>query len=143
LCEKSEKPVLILIRNIEHGEELNRLIPDSVFLSGRDDTNLRDSTFKKYENKEIPVLIGTMGILSEGISINAIRTLIIAQGGKSEIVAAQSLGRALRRDGDDKQKAIVYEFFDIGNKYTEKHSLQRAKVYKDVGFPVNIEKGKS
>lgn len=142
LCEKSEKPVLVLIRNIEHGEELNRLIPDSVFLSGRDDTDLRDSTFKKYENKEIPVLIGTMGILSEGISINAIRTLIIAQGGKSEIVAAQSLGRALRRDGDDKQKAIVYEFFDIGNKYTEKHSLQRAKVYKDVGFPVNIEKNK-
>ena len=140
LCEKSEKPVLVLIRNIEHGEELNRLIPDSVFLSGRDDTKIRDDIFKRYENKEIPVLIGTMGILSEGISINAIRTLIIAQGGKSDIVATQSLGRALRRDGEDKQKAIVYDFYDIGNKFTEKHSLQRAKTYKQVGFPINIEK---
>lgn len=139
LCEKSEKPVLVLIRNIEHGEELNRLIPDSVFLSGRDDTGFRDEIFKKYENKEIPVLIGTMGILSEGISINAIRTLIIAQGGKSDIVATQSLGRALRRDGDDKQKAIVFDFYDIGNKFTEKHSIQRAKVYKQVGFPVHME----
>ena len=142
LCEKSEKPVLVLIRNIEHGEELNRLIQDSIFLSGRDDNNFRDEVFKRYENKEVPVLIGTMGILSEGISINAIRTLIIAQGGKSEIIAAQSLGRALRRDGDEKQKAIIYEFYDIGNKFTEKHSLQRAKVYKEVGFPVNIEKGR-
>lgn len=140
LCEKSEKPVLILIRNIEHGEELNRLIPDSVFLSGRDDTKLRDEIFKKYERKEVPVLIGTMGILSEGISINAIRTLIIAQGGKSDIVATQSLGRALRRDGEDKQKAVIYDFYDIGNKFTEKHSLQRAKTYKQVGFPVNIKK---
>ena len=143
LCEKSEKPILVLIRNIEHGEELNRLIPNSIFLSGRDNTGFRDDIFKKYERKEIPVLIGTMGILSEGISINAIRTLIIAQGGKSEIVAAQSLGRALRRDGDEKQKAVIYEFYDIGNKFTEKHSLQRAKVYKEVGFPVNIEKGRS
>ena len=140
LCEESEKPVLVLIRNIEHGEELNRLIPDSVFLSGRDDNDFRDETFKKYENKQIPVLIGTMGILSEGISINAIRTLIIAQGGKSDIVTTQSLGRALRRDGEDKQKAVVYDFYDIGNKYTEKHSLQRAKTYKQIGFPVNIKK---
>lgn len=140
LCEKSEKPVLILIRNIEHGEELNKLIPDSIFLSGRDDNDFRDKIFKKYENKEVPVLIGTMGILSEGISINAIRTLVIAQGGKSEIVATQSLGRALRRDGDEKQKAVVYEFMDYGNKFTEKHSVQRAKVYKQVGFPVNLEK---
>ena len=143
LCEKSEKPVLVLIRNIEHGEELNRLIPNSVFLSGRDDNGFRDDIFKKYERKEVPVLIGTMGILSEGISINAIRTLIIAQGGKSEIIAAQSLGRALRRDGDEKQKAVIYEFYDIGNKFTEKHSLQRAKVYKEVGFQVNIEKDRS
>ena len=140
LCEKSEKPVLVLIRNIEHGEELNRLIHDSVFLSGRDDTKLRDDTFEKYENKQIPVLIGTMGILSEGISINAIRTLIIAQGGKSDIVTTQSLGRALRRDGEDKQKAIVYDFYDIGNKFTEKHSMQRAKTYKQIGFPVHMEK---
>lgn len=140
LCEKSEKPVLILIRNIEHGEELNRLIPDSIFLSGRDGNDSRDEVFRKYENKEIPVLIGTLGILSEGISINAIRTLIIASGGKSEIQACQSLGRALRRDGNEKQKAIIYDFYDIGNKYTEKHSFQRAKIYKEVGFPVNIEK---
>lgn len=143
LCEKSEKPVLVLIRNIEHGEELNRIIPNSVFLSGRDDGTLRENTFKKYENKELPVLIGTMGILSEGISINAIRTLIIAQGGKSDIVTTQSLGRALRRDGDEKQKAIVYDFYDYGNKYTEKHSKQRAITYRKIGFPVNLEKPSS
>lgn len=140
LCEKAEKPVLVLIKNIEHGEELNRLIPDSIFLSGRDDNELRSDVFQQYEDKQIPALIGTLGILSEGVSLNSIRTLIIAGGGKSEIMAAQSLGRALRRDGESKQKATVYEFYDLGNKFTEKHSMQRAKIYKEIGFPVNIEK---
>lgn len=140
LCEKAEKPVLVLIKNIEHGEELNKLIPDSIFLSGRDDNELRSDVFQQYEDKKVPVMIGTLGILSEGVSLNSIRTLIIAGGGKSEIMAAQSLGRALRRDGESKQKAVVYEFYDLGNKFTEKHSMQRAKIYKEIGFPVNIEK---
>ena len=139
LCEKSEKPVLVLIRNIEHGEILNSLIPDSVFLSGRDDTKFRDETLKKFGAKEIPVLIGTYQVLGEGISVNAIRTLIICMGGKSDVVSTQALGRVLRKE-EGKEKATVYEFFDIGNKYTEKHSLQRAKIYKQVGFPIHMEK---
>lgn len=139
LCEKSEKPVLVLIRNIEHGEELNRLISDSVFLSGRDDGGIRDEVFKKYENKEIPVLIGSYGILSEGISLNSIRTLIIAGGGRSDIQATQALGRALRNQ-EGKIKATVFDFYDFGNKFCERHSLQRAKIYKQVGFPSEIIK---
>lgn len=139
LCEKAEKPVLVLIRNIEHGEELNRMIPDSIFLSGRDDGNIRDNVFKRYENKEIPVLIGSYGILSEGISLNSIRTLIVAGGGCSDIQATQSLGRALRNQ-EGKTKAIVFDFYDYGNKFCERHSLQRIKVYKQVGFPSEIIK---
>ena len=139
LCEKSDKPVLVLIRNIEHGEILNALIPDSVFLSGRDDTKFRDETLKKFGAKEISVLIGTYQVLGEGISVNAIRTLIICMGGKSDVVSTQALGRVLRKE-EGKEKATVYEFFDIGNKYTEKHSMQRAKIYKQVGFPIQMEK---
>ena len=108
LCEKSEKPALILIRNIEHGEELNKLIPDSVFLSGRDDTKFRDEIFKKYENNSVDVLIGTYGILSEGISLNSIKTLIIAGGGKSDIQTVQALGRALRSKSG-KTKAEIFK----------------------------------
>lgn len=140
LCETNPQPALVLIRNIEHGEALNKTIPNSVFLSGSDSNEYRDEIFKKFENKEIPVLIGTIGILSEGVSINAIRTLIIAQGGKSDIISTQSLGRALRKDGDSKTKAVVYDFMDVGNRFTEKHSKQRAVTYAKIGFPVHIEK---
>lgn len=139
LCESSESPALVLIRNIEHGEELNKIIPDSVFLSGRDDNDFRNEIFKKFENKEVPVLIGTYGILSEGISLNSIKTLIIAGGGKSDIQTTQALGRALRIM-PGKKKATVFDFYDIGNKICERHSLQRAKIYKGIGFPVNIKK---
>lgn len=139
LSEESEKPVLILIRNIEHGEELNKNIPDSVFLSGRDENKLRNEVFEKYENGEIGVLIGTYGILSEGISLNSIKTLIIAGGGKSDIQTTQALGRALRSK-EGKKEAVIYDFVDMGNKFLEKHSLQRAKIYKQIGFPSEILK---
>lgn len=137
LAENSEQPVLVLIRNIEHGKYLNSIINNSVFLSGSDDVEYRSEVFKKFESKELPVLIGTIGILSEGISINSIRTLIVAQGGKSDIITVQSIGRALRRDGKEKTKAIVYDFYDYGNKFTESHSNQRAAMYKKTGFKVN------
>lgn len=142
LCENSESPALILIRNIEHGEELNRIIPDSVFLSGRDNNDVRKDVFDRYEKEEVKILIGTYGILSEGISLNSIKTLIIAGGGKSDIQTTQALGRALRSK-PGKEKATVFDFFDAGNKYAEKHSLQRAKIYKEIGFPVHIEKSRS
>ncbi len=140
ICDESEKPVLVLIRNIEHGEKLNQMIGGSVFLSGRDDGELRKDIFERYEDKGLDVLIGTIGVLSEGISLNSIRTLIIAQGGKSDIVSTQSLGRALRRDGESKKTVKVIDFYDYGNKFTERHSKQRAVTYKKVGFPVSMVK---
>lgn len=139
LCEESEKPVLILIRNIEHGETLNSMVDNSIFLSGRDDTEFRKDLFEKYENKEVDVLIGTIGVLSEGISLNSIRTLIYAAGGKSDIITVQALGRALRTK-PGKNKVTVFDFADIGNKFCERHSIQRMKIYKEVGFPSKILK---
>jgi len=132
LVEKHNLQTLILIRIIEHGEELSRLIPDSVFVSGIDDALYRKEVIRKFEAGEIKTIISS-NIFNEGISINAIKLLIIASGGKSKIETIQKLGRGLRIR-TDKIDVLVYDFEDSGNLYTERHSALRRNIYEKAGF---------
>ena len=125
---------LVLIRNIEHGELLNDLIPGSVFVSGIDDAESRKEVIEKFEKKELQIIIST-GIFNEGISINEIRLLVIASGGKARTETMQKLGRGLRTT-EDKKTVTVIDFDDIGNYFTEKHSTMRKNLYKKNGFDV-------
>jgi superfamily II DNA or RNA helicase len=131
---KYNLPTLILIKNIEHGQLLNRMIENSVFLSGIDDSSVREDALKDFRAGKIKTLIAS-SIFNEGISINEIRVLIIASGGKSKIQTTQRIGRSLRKD-KGKDTAIVIDFADVGNKFTQKHSLMRYNTYKKLGFEV-------
>ena len=132
LVEKHNLQTLILVRIIEHGEELSKLIPDSVFVSGIDDALYRKEIIRKFEAGEIKTIISS-SIFNEGISINAIKLLIIASGGKSKIETIQKLGRGLRVR-PDKTDVIVIDFEDSGNLYTERHSALRKSIYEKAGF---------
>ena len=134
IVKKYNQPTLVLVKNIEHGEALRDSIPDSVFLSGIDDNNERIKIIDRFEKREILCIIST-NILNEGISINAIRVLIIAAGGKSRVETTQRLGRALRKDVG-KTEALVFDFMDRGNRFTEAHSLIRKNTYIKAGFEV-------
>lgn len=134
LVEQHNLQTLILIRIIEHGKELNNLIPNSVFVSGIDDAIYRKEIIEKFENGEIPVIISS-NIFNEGISINAIKLLIIASGGKSRIETIQKLGRGLRIK-PDKSEVLVYDFLDTNNIFTERHSIIRKSIYERSGFEV-------
>lgn len=135
IVEEHKLPTLILIRNIEHGELLNELIKDSVFVSGKDEPETRQKIIKDFSSGVINTVISS-NIFNEGISINEIRLLIIASGGKSKIEVIQRLGRCFRIM-PDKKEALVFDFFDEGNKYTERHSRQRINIYKKAGFKVS------
>lgn len=137
LVEKYDTPTLILVRMIEHGEILSSLIDDSVFLSGIDDVDVRRQTIQQFEDREIKTIIAT-SIFDEGISINAIRLLVIASGGKSKILSIQRLGRSLRLD-DGKEEVLVYDFEDQLNKFTERHSQIRKRTYQKAGFKYLVE----
>ena len=139
LVNQHDVPTLILIRIIDHGEELQKLIPDSVFVNGKDTSpKERMRVIEKFEKGEIKVVISS-NIFNEGVSITNIHMLIIASGMKGYTESSQKLGRALRI-GDDKKTALVYDFLDKGNRFTEKHSKRRASIYKKAGFKVSISK---
>jgi len=105
-----------------------------VFVSGVDDVMKRQEIINDFEDGTIDTVISS-NIFNEGISINAIRLLIIASGGKSKIETIQKLGRGLRIT-DDKDTVTVFDFKDYGNRFTEKHSNMRKNIYKKAGFEV-------
>ena len=130
---------LILIKIIEHGEALKLVLPDAVFVNGKDTPpKERMKVIEEFEKGNIRTIISS-NIFNEGISISNINVLIIASGGKGLAETSQKLGRALRIT-DTKKTALVYDFFDVGNKFTEKHSKRRASIYKKTGFKVSVLK---
>jgi len=130
--EHKNVPVLILYKIIEHGKVLGKKIPNSVVLSGSDSNAVREEAIAKFISGEIKCLIAS-NIFKQGISISNIEVLINVSGGKSKIEVLQKIGRSLRLS-KGKTTALVYDFMDLGNKFTEKHSLQREDLYKKNGF---------
>ena len=124
--------ICILTKKLEHGEMLSKMIPGAVFLRGEDNLKTRMETIKKFNNGEIPVLIGS-SILNEGISISNMKVLIMASGGKAKTQSVQKIGRVLRIT-KEKREGIFYDFIDTGNKYLLKHSKARITLYKKEGF---------
>ena len=129
---REEGYICILVSILEHGKELNEVIPGSVYLKGEDPLNKRMEVINKFNNGEIPVLIGT-NILQEGISISNMKTLIMASGGKAVTATIQRIGRVLRIT-KEKRQGVFYDFIDMNNKYLFKHSKQRLSLYKKEGY---------
>jgi len=100
----------------------------SVFISG--DNTKEDITrgIDSFNNKKINILIGS-SVIGEGIDVRSTTHLIMAQGGKSEIVMTQALGRAVRLY-EGKTVAVVHDFEFVDTKYMKKHLDQRLDVYR-------------
>lgn len=129
--------ILVLIKNIEHGEILQSLIKDNCFfLQGSNDLSHRYDCIKKFLISDYStVLIGTK-ILQTGINIEEITHFINARGLKSEIATLQALGRSLRKH-ESKDKVYVYDFID-DCKYLRAHSKRRKAQYKKEGHEVIV-----
>lgn len=134
LTQKYIVPTLILVASIEHGQILNKMIDESCFISGVNKEDERNKAIKDFITGKIKVLIAST-IFDEGISINEIRMLIIASGQKSSIKICQRIGRSLRKS-NGKSSALVFDFYDLGNRFLTKHSIMRHNVYKKIGFEV-------
>lgn len=132
ICANINEPTLILVKKIEHGQILEKQIENSIFLHGKIDTDIREKYMTMFENNEKITLIAST-IFDEGISLNNIRCLIIAGGGKSEQKTIQRIGRGLRIK-EDKKTVEVYDFYDTSNPIVLRQSDERISTYKNEGF---------
>jgi superfamily II DNA or RNA helicase len=125
---------LVLVGSIAFGKKLQKLIPNSVFLSGESEKDIRQEHYKMFEECDNITVIASTGIASTGISINRIFCLILVDTGKSFIRTIQSIGRGLRKS-HDKNYIMVYDVYSK-LKFSKKHASDRKKHYKEAGYPV-------
>lgn len=126
LFRERGRKVLILVKQINHGNLLEKLIPGSVFLHGGTSKKKRIAHLDKMRENVPHVTIASV-IFDEGIDCKPLDTLILGGSGKSPTRALQRIGRILRPH-PDKDGAIAMDFMD-DCKYMKSHSLKRKSIY--------------
>jgi superfamily II DNA or RNA helicase len=118
---------------------LHKLIPDVLWVAGKDDLDSRNYVIEKLQksSKENVVAIATQGIFNAGINVH-LHNLINAAGGQAEHIIIQRMGRGLRTAGD-KDELNYYDFVFEINDYLLKHSKKRIKILKAEGHEVEIK----
>lgn len=139
--------VLILVKQIEHGNALQDLIPDSVFMEGKLGMKKRKEIVKDAKLGNIRCLIAT-SLADQGLDIPTLDTLILAGGGKSSTKALQRIGRVLRTTGGKnwlsdnyvgKLTATVHDIVDQ-HPTLRGHYAKRLKIYKmEPAFSLTIK----
>lgn len=131
------KSTLILVKEIAHGEILSAIggIP---FVNGQDEASREYIKFFNYEDEK--VLIGTAGIIGEGVDTKPCEYVIIAGLGKAKSAFMQQVGRAVRTY-PGKESAKVILFRDPSHKFTLRHFREQVKILKEeYGVtPIKIE----
>jgi len=130
--------VLALVGRKETGRVLEKLIPDSIFLSGATDSKTRKGHYDEVKISNSKVIIATSGIASVGIDIPRINHLFLIESGKSFIKNIQSCGRSLRT-AFDKNYALIWDICS-SCKYSKRHLTARRRWYAEQSFPFKIEK---
>ena len=146
--QEEGKPVMIIVDRIEHGNILQEIIKNSVFVpgsdKGEDDPDDQEQDYRRRmldacEKNEI-ILIGTQW-LNTGIDAPAISVLIMAGSTQASATVLQTIGRVIRTHKESgKTEAVVIDFMD-SDKHMRKHSLARKRVYEsEPGFDLRIIK---
>lgn len=135
-------PTMIIVDRIEHGNILEKMIKNAVFVPGNDkgeddpddqEQDYRRRMLNSCEKNEI-ILIGTQW-LNTGIDAPAISALIMAGSTQASATILQTVGRVIRAcKATSKSEAIVVDFMSA-DKHMRKHSLARKRVYQsEAGF---------
>jgi superfamily II DNA or RNA helicase len=129
----ANETVLIMINQIEHGENIQRLLDalhvKNIFIRGATKSEVRDDTKHALNRHEINVVICS-SVWTEGINIPTLQVVINAAGGKDEKAVLQKVGRGLRKTAE-KDSVIIYDTFNVSHRYLIEHFGERLCIYLD------------
>lgn len=128
---------LCLVKEIKHGNLLAELtgLP---FANGQDASTRHH--IEQFNKGSIKALIGTEGILGEGLDTKACEYVIIAGLGKAKSAFMQKVGRAVRTySGKDSAKIIIIK--DKSHKFLSRHFKAQCDILKsEYGVvPIKLE----
>lgn len=126
---------LCLVKEVKHGENIKQLI-DLPFVNGQDENS---RTFiKDFNCGKIKTILGTEGMLSEGVDTKACEYVIVAGLGKARGAFQQKVGRAVRKyPGKESAKIILIR--DKSHRYLTRHFNAQCAILKEVYGTVPIK----
>ena len=127
--------ILILVRRIDHGNILQKMIRKSIFIYGKSKEAEREQMRDAIKEGKYRVLIAS-NIFSTGMDIPQLELGVNARGGKAEILTAQGAGRVVRP-----WESTCKTWVDIYDDYCfvmEEHSKERLRIYQEEGLPVSF-----
>jgi superfamily II DNA or RNA helicase len=137
LCLKDEgRRVLVLVRRIEHGERLEKLIPGSRFVQAKDKEAVRRAV-RDLSEGTLRIVIGSP-VVGEGLDMPGVDALVYAKGYKARVTHTQDTFRVLT-GGGDKKDAVIVDFVDRHNVKLFDHSLIRMRNYLTMLLSVSID----
>lgn len=113
---------LCLVKEIAHGKKLSELT--GIHFAHGMDTESR-AGIKDFSQGRINSLIGTTGLVGEGVDTKPCEWVVIAGLGKAKSAFLQQVGRAVRKyPGKESAKVIIFR--DKSHRWTRKHfNLQK------------------
>lgn len=120
--------VLTLVKEIKHGEWL-KAISGTVFANGQDEYSKEYIT--QFSDGGIKSLIGTTGVMGEGVDCKPAEWVIIAGLGKSKGAFLQHVGRGIRKY-PGKQSCKIIIFKDSSHRWSLAHFKAQVKYLKEV-----------
>ncbi len=139
--------VIVLTKRIIHHRDIesciNGFIDGSirnikiVQLSSKDNSKSHNTQFDNLRSNpdSFDCILGTFSLLSTGIDIPSLDTLIIAGDLKSDILQEQSVGRILRLL-QNKKDPLIIDFVDKNQPVLYRQYLTRKKFYKEQGWEI-------
>lgn len=117
---------LTLVKEIAHGKHLEELTA-VFFIKGENDNNAE--IINLFNSNSMTQLIGTTGVLGEGVDTKPAEVIIIAGLGKSRNAFMQQVGRGFRKySGKTSCKIIIFR--DKSHKWTLNHFKEQCTILK-------------
>ena len=135
VANSPKKSFLILVRRVEHGRILQKLLPNSAFVHGDSSIEFREGIRDDVKTGKIRILIAS-NVFAAGLDIPNLAIGINAGGGKAEILTGQKAGRMMRPWENTCKKWI--DIYDAFHPTMEQHSKERYKIYKNAGLPIDL-----
>lgn len=123
---KTKSPAICLVKEIAHGKQLEQdYIP---FIKGENDNNRE--ILQKFNEGKFNVILGTYGVLGEGVDSKRCEFVIVAGLGKSRPAFMQQIGRALRIS-PGKTVGTIILIKDNSHKYLKDHFDTQVKILEE------------
>lgn len=124
-----DRPTFVLVKQVKHGQQLQKLIPGSVFLSGKEKGDVREKAFNAMRAGELQIIVATT-IADMGMDVPNLGAIVLAGGGKSSTRHLQRIGRVVR-PAPGKDCGIVIDFDDSHVAgWFDQHAKERRKIEK-------------